>query len=190
MNKQIEALKMAVEELHNALKLLQRFTPQSVGDGSWTAWTVGLKNQLSDLQHTLYNNGFVEGIQACKEALAEAEKQDDIEKQLDYAHARGFKEGAENAYKKMEQPVCSKCGKPTQQGQCFYGCRQEQPAQEPVALIRHENGNFSHAPSWQSLSDGEIGKVLDDLDIGAAHTDWMINFAYAIEAKLKEKSHA
>ena len=59
---------------------------------------------------------------------------------------------------------------------------------EPVALIRHENGNFSPAPSWQSLSDNEIGKVLDDLDIGAAHTDWMINFAYAIEAKLKEKN--
>ena len=64
-----EALKMAIEELHNALKLLKRFTPQSTGDGSWTAWTVGLKDQLSDLQHTLYNNGFVEGINACKEAL-------------------------------------------------------------------------------------------------------------------------
>ena len=68
MNKD-EALKMAIEELHNALKLLKRFTPQSTGDGSWTAWTVGLKDQLSDLQHTLYNNGFVEGIDACKEAL-------------------------------------------------------------------------------------------------------------------------
>ena len=32
----------------------------------------------------------------------------------------------------LEQPVCIKCGKPTQQGECFYGCRQEQPAQEPV----------------------------------------------------------
>jgi hypothetical protein len=64
-----EALKMAIEELHNALKLLKRFTPQSTGDGSWTAWTVGLKDQLSDLQHTLYNNGFVEGINACKKAL-------------------------------------------------------------------------------------------------------------------------
>lgn len=98
MNKQIEALKMAIE-----WKNSNKYTAEQV-------------------------------IEACKEALAEAEKQ------------------------------------------------------EPVALIRHENGNFSPAPSWQGLSDNEIGKVLDDLDIGAAHTDWMINFAYAIEAKLKEKN--
>ena len=63
-----EALKMAIEALMSALKLLQRFEPQIVGD-DMTAWTVGLRNQLSDLQHTLYSNGFVEGIQACKEAL-------------------------------------------------------------------------------------------------------------------------
>lgn len=35
----------------------------------------------------------------------------------------------------LEQPVCSKCGKPTQQGECFYGCRQEQPAQEPYCWL-------------------------------------------------------
>ncbi len=71
----------------------------------------------------------------------------------------------------------------------FEGGRQSvAEKQESVPLIRHENGNFSPAPSWQSLSDNEIGKVLDDLDIGAAHTDWMINFAYAIEQALKEKN--
>ena len=63
-----EALKMAIDELMKALKLLQRFEPQIVGDNI-TAWTVGLRNQLSDLQHTLYNNGLVETIKACKEAL-------------------------------------------------------------------------------------------------------------------------
>jgi len=68
MNTKDEALQMAIEELMKALKLLQRFEPQIVG-GDVTAWTVGLRNQLSDLQHTLYNNGLVEAINACKEAL-------------------------------------------------------------------------------------------------------------------------
>ena len=68
MTSKDEALKMAIDELMKALKLLQRFEPQIVGDNI-TAWTVGLRNQLSDLQHTLYNNGLVETIKACKEAL-------------------------------------------------------------------------------------------------------------------------
>ena len=113
--------------------------------------------------------------------IKELEKKDDIEKQLDYAHARGFKEGAENAYKKMEQPVCSKCGKPTQQGECFYGCRQEQPKQEPVAWMEeyqsckvnederlcHSDKVFrlvqllaSQSKELQSLSDDEIAIVI------------------------------
>jgi hypothetical protein len=29
----------------------------------------------------------------------------------------------------LEQPACHKCGKPTQQGHCFYGCKQ--PAEPP-----------------------------------------------------------
>ena len=69
-----EALKMAIDELMKALKLLQRFEPQIVGDNI-TAWTVGLRNQLSDLQHTLYNNGLVETIKACKEALESQEQE-------------------------------------------------------------------------------------------------------------------
>lgn len=102
MNKQIEALKMAIEAL------------EGIDECFW--------------EHTV--------LQACKEALAEAEKQ------------------------------------------------------EPVALIRHENGNFSPAPSWQSLSDNEINKLADKysepLPNGEIfHFDL---FARAIEAKLKEKN--
>jgi len=44
------------------------------------------------------------------------------------------KEAIQACKEALTQPVCSKCGKPTQQGECFYGCRQEQPAQEPVAF--------------------------------------------------------
>ena len=159
MNKQIEALKMAIEWMKDEPNLDYQF--------------------------------YFDTIQACEEAIAEAEKQDDIEKQLDYAHARGFKEGAENAYKKMEQPVCSKCGKPTQQGECFYGCRQEQPAQEPVALIRHENGNFSPAPSWQGLSDDDaIMKLAEYHGVDSLYETGVLDFIRAIEQALKEKNHA
>jgi hypothetical protein len=76
MNTKDEALQMAIEELMKALKLLQRFEPQIVG-GDVTAWTVGLRNQLSDLQHTLYNNGLVEAINACKEALEQPAQEPD-----------------------------------------------------------------------------------------------------------------
>jgi hypothetical protein len=76
----------------------------------------------------------------------------------------------------LAQPVCRKCGKPTQKGECFYGCRQEQPAQEPVGWLSAghiftenvEQANhwvecgglatklYTHpVPSWQGLSDEE-----------------------------------
>jgi hypothetical protein len=79
----------------------------------------------------------------------------------------------------LEQPVCKKCGKPTQQGECFYGCRQEQPAQEPVAWMS-KMGSFTaiaetkkqlpkgaepiplytHPHQWQGLTDDEINKLI------------------------------
>ena len=115
MNKQIEALKMAIEAMNDA--------------GFFIDGDVG------------YPIFFEKAIKACKEALAEAEKQEIGEAEI------------QQMLKEIEW------------------CHQE--------LAKKE---------WQSLCDGEIGKVLDDLDIGAAHTDWMINFAYAIEDKLKEKN--
>ena len=62
----------------------------------------------------------------------------------------------------------------------------EQSAQEPVPMIRHKNGNFSPAPSWQGLSDEEIEEIVD------CPVDVLYSGDYeiyrAIEAKLKEKN--
>ena len=68
----------------------------------------------------------------------------------------------------------------------------EQSAQKPVALIRHENGNFSPAPSWQGLSDDEMNKIADKCyTLQTSVSDYEFNefeFARAIEQALKEKN--
>ena len=88
MNKQIEALKIEQEVL---LTERLRKVPENARL---------IVDSADGMSSSVYPVGYL--CHKAAEALAEAEKQDDIEKQLDYAHARGFKEGAENAYKKME----------------------------------------------------------------------------------------
>ena len=157
LNKQTEALKMAIEALQNVYFENEQLSFVDNAESNWKQRQKALK--------------------ACKEAL--------------------------------EQPVCIKCGKPTQQGECFYGCRQEQPAQEPVAwmdknkkaVYYHKQGiNFyienaiplyTHpAPSWQKLSDEEITECNRK---AIANTDWGLDkltfdFARIIEQALKEKN--
>ena len=83
----------------------------------------------------------------------------------------------------------------------------EQPAQEPVAWMNDiaysdEIDNlpanrgeiiplYTHpAPLWQRLSDDEI-EAIDDVTLGDYYKKQdAIDFARAIEAKLKEKNHA
>lgn len=65
----------------------------------------------------------------------------------------------------------------------------EAEKQEPVALIRHENGNFSPAPSWQSLSDNEIFELHHKWIINSGNKDTQYDFARAVEQALKEKNH-
>jgi hypothetical protein len=43
---------------------------------------------------------------------------------------------------------------------------------------------FQTMKNKQPLQDGDIGKILDKLNIGASMTDWMIKFARQVE-----KSH-
>ena len=67
----------------------------------------------------------------------------------------------------------------------------EQPAQEPVTLIKHENGNYSPKHQWQGLTDKEIQKILSKIsDDMYPWKDGMLGhlIARAIEAKLKEKN--
>ena len=89
-------------------------------------------------------------------------------------------------------------------------CRQalEQPAQEPVAIVTGHieisllsdtinkmlpinTELYTHpAPSWQKLSDDEIGVLFDSVMANdKVSTEFFgIEFARAIEAKLKEKN--
>ena len=60
-----------------------------------------------------------------------------------------------------------------------------QPAQEPVPLVRNKNGNYSPKHQWQGLTDDEIDEIADIIPTNYEH-----DFARAIEAKLKEKNHA
>jgi hypothetical protein len=71
----------------------------------------------------------------------------------------------------------------------------EQPAKEPVALIKHENGNYSPKHQWQGLTDDEIENARYNWE---RHNDYKHNreiqllladFARAVEAKLKEKNY-
>ena len=55
----------------------------------------------------------------------------------------------------------------------------EQPAQEPVELIRNESGNFSPKHQWQGLTEDEILAI----PVGSR-----LSTARAIEQALKEKN--
>lgn len=106
MNKQTEALKMAIVALEQADQMsLSEYSRQGDYDEAIKACKEALEQENARLVSyapdgstcTLNIDG--EEVYFNREQPA----QDDIEKRLDYAHARGFKEGAENAYKKTEQ---------------------------------------------------------------------------------------
>ena len=74
----------------------------------------------------------------------------------------------------------------------------EQPAQEPYKFIHPYYGNLTEmlptkkepiAPSWQGLSDGDVMKIVWDLEHITDKDLFVVEFYRAIEAKLKEKNH-
>jgi hypothetical protein len=65
----------------------------------------------------------------------------------------------------------------------------EQLAQEPVALIKHENGNYSPKHQWQGLTDDEMEKIMHYLNMPVKFSGDIKSFARAIEQALKEKNH-
>jgi hypothetical protein len=92
----------------------------------------------------------------------------------------------------LEQPaqdyvlICKRCGDDLG----IEYVPDEQPAQEPVALIKHENGNYSPKHQWQGLNDDEITGIELKSLIGNP-ADWDVEperFARAIEQALKEKN--
>ena len=74
----------------------------------------------------------------------------------------------------------------------------EQPAQEPYKFIHPYYGNLTEmlptkkeqiAPSCQGLSDGDVMKIVWDLEHITDKDLFVVEFYRAIEAKLKEKNH-
>jgi hypothetical protein len=63
----------------------------------------------------------------------------------------------------------------------------ERPAQEPVTLIKHENGNYSPKHQWQGLTDDEVRDVRDRHK-GKSWIEGFWAFYVDIEQALKEKN--
>jgi hypothetical protein len=79
----------------------------------------------------------------------------------------------------------------------------EQPTQEPVAQVNEGMGGiewfvkpmpddtllYTHPKQWQGLSDEDIDEIWGDSSKqGISGVDWLVRFARAIEAKLREKN--
>jgi hypothetical protein len=110
----------------------------------------------------IYEAAWVKGaINACEEAL----------EQPAMTYEQGFAHGYEAHRVEQGCLACVTCG---------------ELAQEPVALIKHENGNYSPKHQWQGLTDDEIVKISNQCDLN--HVLGLIDFGRAIEAKLKEKN--
>jgi hypothetical protein len=121
---------------------------------------------------------FSKAINACKEALEQPAQEVECSNHPDAPH--GFCRDASHSAGRY---VC----------ECE-GWEVEQPAQEPVKLIRNENENYSPKHQWQGLTDDEIENARYNWE---RHNDYkhnreiqllLVDFARAIEAKLKEKN--
>jgi hypothetical protein len=91
-------------------------------------------------------------------------------------------------WKELAEPMtmkCDRCGEvnPAEIHTCT-------PKEQEPLWIRNREGKLElHAPpqrKWQGLTDEEIKKLHHVIDWTNAHT--YVNFARAIEAKLKEKN--
>ena len=184
MNKQIEALKMAIEALERVDRWLQE---RHMGN-------------LTPLEK--------DALQACKEAL-EQPAQEPVAWMEEYQSCKVNGDErlchSDKVFRLVQllanqlsdcQSLCAKYAEKTvingeQKIKEVRAIKEalEQPAQEPVALIRHENGNFSPAPSWQGLSDDEkLAIIRKWKDAHTMREQELIGLGDAIEQALKEKN--
>jgi hypothetical protein len=141
-----------------------------------------LKMAIEALDTLMMEKGsiYYQAINACKEALEQPTEPRLVSYAPDGSTCTLNIDG-EEVYFNREQPVLKdEKGKPM-----TYWGGLEQPAQEPVALIKHENGNYSPKHQWQGLTDDEIQSIrIKTFDAVATNYE-----AYrAIEQALKEKN--
>lgn len=169
MNKQTEALKIAIELLEDDLLDIAIEMKNEVVSKSW-----------SDLRTIEYYDQIVEytkqAIQDCKEAL----EQPQLTAKQKYD--KFMEDETEPSALERLRFFCAQAmnGQDWLDVEPFLNAL-EQPAQEPVPLIKHKNGNFSPAPSWQGLSD-------DDMEKAKFYDESFYNGARWAEQALKEKN--
>ena len=176
MSNKDEALKMAIEALENIA-----FEYGQLLDG----------DQDYGLLPSETNEDIVIAYRvkrACKEALGQEEVGDAEIKQMlndiEYYQKR---------VEALEQPMINGLTESeTNQTMSVKGLS-EQPAQEPVSdheqFMNEARKSFGIAPSWQGLSDGDVMKIVWDLEHITDKDLFVVEFYRAIEAKLKEKNH-
>ena len=158
-----EALKMAIEKL----------------------WACSM---LMNLDHSDYlYEDVIQALDACKEALEQPAQ----------TYEQGFEDGYDNAVKlgkylnQTQEPVAWVC-ETTIDNIKYWKEKTPDDGIEIFCSLNKENdfniSLYTHPHQWQGLTDDEIDKVYC-ATYGTGSIDIDIDFARAIEAKLKEKNH-
>jgi hypothetical protein len=173
-----KALKMAIEALEQAKKQLTKYWDEDIKRGYYI-------EEMDDSPILLCGDA----INACKEAL-EQPAQEPVATIQQFERKWIEKEALEqpnNERKSIMQPEIKLADGITVEEWHELREPKEQPAQEPVELIRNENGNYSPKREWQGLTDDEVEKLWKKFEtelVGSDIRDW----THAIEQALKEKN--
>ena len=179
MNKQTEALKMAIEALESAYGVLEC--------------------------EGMIPIGYESAIQACKEALEQEQSFAEKTAQMSFMSLWDAYTTLKMKLEALEQPASKNIresfNEMLEDKVSYY--KNKQSAQKPVAkgFIRSlvsidkngietwkEEPFYTSAPSWQGLSDDEIGKIMQETHEGFSpdHDSW--RFARAIEQALCKRN--
>ena len=178
MNKQIEALKIHAEKYGLTL---EQFRMMCEG-----AYKVYEGQGLNSVDYALAREAYLAGFtHACKEALAEAEKQEPVAwmrrkydsgtnpvaVEWDYSDIQIFKHDIP-LYTHPNQELLNEYWE-MGYNQCL-----------------ETNKKFPIPATWQSLSDDEILNIYEDMHRKPRKDGYEWDYARAIEQALKEKNHA
>jgi len=163
MNKQTEALKMAIK----ALECIDE-----------------------DLVQPTYYLLVKDAIPACKKALEQPAQEPECSNHPDAPH--GFcRDASHSAGRYVCECEGWEAEQPEQEPVAIvYSMQDGYIGQMVVKNIPHKTPLYTHpAPSWQGLSDDEI-RAIDDVTLGDYYVEELATkFARAIEQALKEKNH-
>ena len=197
MNKQTEALKMAIEGYEECLENLQ----------GWAAYASEYFQDKWDLEGEVKDHK--DKINACKEAL-EQPAQEPVA-WINKAELAGIASYKAQGLKGWETNLGIL--KPEPDDIPLYTHPAPQPAQEPVAwtntdeleelkndmttcyMYKTPYGDekdvalYTHPHQWQGLTDDEIWELVSEIDVAGEIESLLADFGRMIEQALKEKNH-